>query len=134
MSRPFIVVGDPLDHGGRVVSGSGETDIAGKPVARVGDKVVCSKHGSTEIVSGDATVVIDGRPVARHGDKTACGGTLISSQVHVSVGNGAGAVARGSDAAPGAPSAWGMATTPAGAEATAAGHDASAWQAPPPQR
>lgn len=86
MSRPFIVVGDPLDHGGRVVSGSGQTDVAGKPVARVGDKVVCSRHGTTEIVSGDATVIVDGQPVARHGDKTACGGTLVSSQSNTGIG------------------------------------------------
>ncbi|KAB7769656.1 PAAR domain-containing protein [Xanthomonas maliensis] len=86
MSRPFIVVGDKLDHGGSVVAGSGETDINGKPVARIGDKVVCRRHGNTTIVSGDATVVIDGNPVARHGDKTACGGTLISSQGATGIG------------------------------------------------
>lgn len=80
MARPFILVGDKLDHGGSVVSGSADTDVAGKAIARVGDKVACSKHGSTTIVSGDDSLVIDGRPVARHGDKTACGGTLIASQ------------------------------------------------------
>ncbi|MFC7520962.1 PAAR domain-containing protein [Xanthomonas populi] len=74
MSRPFILVGDRLDHGGSVVTGSAETDVDGKPVARIGDTVVCSVHGQTEIASGDATVMIDGKPVARHGDKTACGG------------------------------------------------------------
>lgn len=80
MSRPFIVVGDRLDHGGSVVTGSGETDVDGKAVARVGDRAICSKHGQTTIVSGDSRVLIDGNPVARHGDKTACGATLISSQ------------------------------------------------------
>ncbi|WP_245153157.1 PAAR domain-containing protein [Xanthomonas oryzae] len=45
----------------------------GKPVARIGDKVVCKVHGQTEIASGDATVMIDGKPVARHGDKTPAG-------------------------------------------------------------
>lgn len=80
MSRPFIVVGDRINHGGSVVSGSGQTDIGGKAVARVGDRVVCSKHGQTTIVSGDASVIIDGNPVARDGDKTACGATLIAGQ------------------------------------------------------
>jgi len=80
MSRPFILVGDRLDHGGSVVSGSPQTDVDGKPVARIGDRVVCSRHGPTTIVSGDTTVVIDGSPVARHGDKTACGGTLLAGQ------------------------------------------------------
>lgn len=86
MARPFILLGDKLDHGGSVVSGSADTDVNGKAVARVGDKVTCSKHGSTTIVSGDDSVVIDGKPVARHGDKTACGGTLISGQATTGIG------------------------------------------------
>ncbi|MBN6149846.1 PAAR domain-containing protein [Xanthomonas sp. AmX2] len=86
MSRPFILVGDKLDHGGSVVVGSAETDVDGKPVARIGDKAVCSVHGPTEIASGDATVMIDGKPVARHGDKTACGATLISTQGTTGIG------------------------------------------------
>ncbi|GAB3052558.1 PAAR domain-containing protein [Stenotrophomonas tumulicola] len=86
MARPFIVVGDALDHGGTVVSGSGDTDVSGKPVARVGDKVACQRHGNTTIISGDDSAIIDGRPVARHGDKTACGGTLISSQGTTGIG------------------------------------------------
>lgn len=80
MARPIIVIGDRIDHGGTVVSGASATDIAGAAVARVGDRVVCERHGPTTIVSGDATTTVDGRPVARHGDKTACGGTLVSSQ------------------------------------------------------
>ena len=90
MSRPFIVVGDSLDHGGSVVGGSSETDVDGKAVARVGDRAICSKHGQTTIVSGDSGVVIDGSPVARHGDKTACGATLLSSQSLALVDTGSG--------------------------------------------
>lgn len=84
MSRPVIVVGDRTTHGGVVISGSPFTDVDGKAVARIGDKVTCPKkgHGSvTTIVTGDLTVIIDGQPVARHGDKTACGASLISSQI-----------------------------------------------------
>ncbi|WP_407353792.1 PAAR domain-containing protein [Luteimonas sp. R10] len=44
MSRPFICVGDSLDHGGSVVTGSPFTDICGKPVSRVSDQAVCSRH------------------------------------------------------------------------------------------
>lgn len=86
MSRPIIVLGDSISHGGSVVSGSGQTDVDGKPVARVGDKVVCSAHGTTTIVSGDATALVDGQPVARHGDKTACGATLISARTTPDIG------------------------------------------------
>ncbi|NZA27215.1 PAAR domain-containing protein [Luteimonas sp. SJ-92] len=97
MAQNFIVVGDRIDHGGAVVSGSPFTDIDGKPVARVTDRVVCSQHGATSIVTGDATMIIDGQPVARHGDKTACGATLFSSQFRVfaDIGTSAGTPARG---------------------------------------
>ncbi|MGQ4660532.1 PAAR domain-containing protein [Lysobacter sp. F6437] len=91
MSKPFIVVGGKIDHGGAVASSTATTDINGLPVARIGDKVVCSQHGDTVIVSGDPTTIIDGQPVARHGDKTACGATLIAaSQVQVFLDSGGG--------------------------------------------
>ena len=87
MSEPSIVLGDKTDHGGTVVAVSSQTTIDAKPVARLGDKVVCPKcKGSFPIAAGDPTVLIDGQPVARHGDKTACGATLLSGQVRVHVG------------------------------------------------
>lgn len=85
MGRAFIVVGDKLDHGGSVISGTSQTDINGKAVARMGDRAVCAKHGPTIIVSGDATVMIDGQAVARQGDRTACGATLLASQISTDV-------------------------------------------------
>jgi uncharacterized Zn-binding protein involved in type VI secretion len=84
MSRPFILVGNKTDHGGVVISGSPFSDVDGKAIARVGDKVTCPRkdHGHvTTIVTGDPTNIIDGQPLARHGDKTACGATLISGQM-----------------------------------------------------
>ena len=99
MSRPIIVLGDKTDHGGTVISASTTMDIDGKGVARVGDKVICPKHGPspiiTTIATGDPTNIVDGQPIARHGDKTACGATLISSQAASVVDSGA--AARGSD-------------------------------------
>lgn len=94
MARPIIVVGDRTDHGGVVITGSPFTDIDGKAVARIGDKVTCPRkgHGNvTTIVTGDQTAIIDGQPVARHGDKTACGAMLISGQMLTYVDDGAGA-------------------------------------------
>lgn len=90
--RPFIVVGDPTDHGGVVIGSTQTTDTFGKRLARVGDQVTCPKkgHGTTVIVTGDPTMIVDGAPVARHGDKCACGATLISSQVVSGVGEGGG--------------------------------------------
>lgn len=83
MSRPIILIGDKTDHGGVVIEGSPNSDINGKRIARIGDKVTCPKKGHggvTTIISGDPNTIVDGKPVARHGDKTACGATLISSQ------------------------------------------------------
>lgn len=88
--RLLIVVGDTLDHGGIVDGGSPGSDINGKPIARVGDRVTCALHGSTIITSGDRDYTIDGKPVARHGDKTACGGTLISIRQDSSFTEGPG--------------------------------------------
>ena len=82
--RPIIVVGDRTDHGGVVLTGAYDTQIDGKPVARVGDLVSCPRKGhggTTVIVTGAAMMNIEGRQVARHGDKTQCGATLLSSQV-----------------------------------------------------
>ncbi len=83
MGRPFIVLGDATNHGGKVIEASRTTDTHGKRIARVGDKVTCPKKGhggTTVIVSGDPTCLIDGKPAARHGDKTACGATLLAGQ------------------------------------------------------
>jgi uncharacterized Zn-binding protein involved in type VI secretion len=76
-----------------VLEGTQVSDIGGKPIARIGDKVSCPKHGHgnpTVIVSGDPTCIIDGQPAARHGDKTACGATLLSSQVTTTIDAGGG--------------------------------------------
>lgn len=86
MALPWILVGDAIDHGGTVVAGAPAVSLGGRQVARIGDAVVCSQHGSTTIVSGDPGVVILGSPVARHGDKTACGASLIASQSTTSNG------------------------------------------------
>ncbi|MEN3276672.1 MAG: hypothetical protein V7631_2462 [Massilia sp.] len=80
MSGPLIVLGDKTSHGGSVIEGSPHSDSDGKPIARMGDKTVCPKHGPNPIVSGDATLIVDGKAAARHGDKTACGATLIAGQ------------------------------------------------------
>ena len=89
MSRPFIVVGDTTDHGGKVLEGSPADTIDGKPIARVGDKVHCPRstcRGSQVIVEGDPAVLVDGKPAAFHGAKTSCGAVLIASKVDNQVG------------------------------------------------
>ncbi|MNN05369.1 PAAR motif protein [compost metagenome] len=90
----LIVVGDALQTGGSVLTGSPHTDIDGRAVARIGDRVICARHGPGAIITGDATLVIDGQPVARHGDKASCGCALLAGKqrlAHVTNG-GAGGV------------------------------------------
>ncbi|WP_084087662.1 PAAR domain-containing protein [Aerolutibacter daejeonensis] len=106
MSKPFIVLGDKTDHGGTVVAVSSQTFIDGKPVARLGDKVVCPQcKGTFPVAAGDPTLIIDGQPVARHGDKTACGATLLSGQarVFVDAGGSSPSSVRGGSGATGSP-------------------------------
>ncbi|MET0856939.1 MAG: PAAR domain-containing protein [Telluria sp.] len=80
MPGAFIRLGDKTSHGGTVIEASPTTTSGDKPVARMGDKTICPKHGANPIAAGDATLIVDGKPVARHGDLTACGATLIASQ------------------------------------------------------
>ena len=80
MPGALILLGDKTSHNGTVLEASQQSDSAGKPFARMGDKVSRPIHGNTTITSGDQTMVVDGKPVARHGDKTGCGATLIASQ------------------------------------------------------
>ncbi|MBH1553086.1 PAAR domain-containing protein [Stenotrophomonas maltophilia] len=93
MSRMLIVVGDALQTGGSVLTGSPHTDIEGRAVARVGDRVMCARHGPGSIVTGDSTLVIDGQPVARDGDKASCGCALMAGKqqrAHVVAGGAGG--------------------------------------------
>ncbi|AWH53225.1 PAAR domain-containing protein [Stenotrophomonas sp. ESTM1D_MKCIP4_1] len=102
MARTLIVVGDATTGGGRVVSGSPDTDIDGKAIARVGDKATCSKHNCVAtIMSGDDTLVFEGRAVARHGDRLSCACTLIAGkQSHVFVDTGGGRAPKAAGSSP----------------------------------
>ena len=86
MTRRIILVGDPTDHGGTVISGSTSHTIDGKAIARLGDLVNCpmkypdgSPHGINPIVEGEAGLSLDGIPVALEGHRTACGCSLIGT-------------------------------------------------------
>ncbi len=83
MTRPFIVMGDKTSHGGTVITADLTSLIDGKPMARVGDLVVCPRcKGVFRIKTGtDNMRDEDGNGYARHLDITDCGAHLISSQV-----------------------------------------------------
>lgn len=71
------IKGSKLSHGGIVIEGSDTVYYNGAPVARIGDKASCSRHGSTVIIdAAQTTVAADGRLVAVDGAKCACGATV----------------------------------------------------------
>ncbi len=86
--KKVIRIGDPSNHGGTVISAQAKTELFGKPVAVLGDKVSCpiKGHGVCPIVEGDPTWLVGGKPVALEGHKTACGAALISTMPEMSKG------------------------------------------------
>lgn len=87
MSLKIIVVGDPTDHGGKVITGSPLHDVDDKPIARLGDKVACPQyypggkpHGVNKIITAHPTVSIGGIPVAVEDCVTECGCKLIGTR------------------------------------------------------
>jgi uncharacterized Zn-binding protein involved in type VI secretion len=71
-----VRLGDIGSHGGVVSTGSPDTFVNSRPVARVGDIYDCPVHGPNPIVEGSGDVFVNGNAVARVGDTTACGATL----------------------------------------------------------
>lgn len=63
-----ICVGDKTSCGGTVITGSPFSDVNGRPIARVGDKISCKKN--CVIVTGNITEIIDGAAMALHGAQT----------------------------------------------------------------
>lgn len=62
---------------GKIIQGSPNVFFEGKPVARVTDKVICSKHSiPPQIAEGSETISVNGLPLARIGHKTTCGATV----------------------------------------------------------
>lgn len=76
-----------IDHGGYVLATEDNVFVHRKPVARVGDEVLCLRHGITKIVGDkDVKVFSDKQRIARVGDKTACGGIIMGGSFNVYAG------------------------------------------------
>ena len=73
----MITVGCQHSHGGHVTTGSSESLLDDKPIARLHDMVDCPLHGPNRISKVSSDMMIDGEPAALHGDMTECGATLI---------------------------------------------------------
>nr|WP_311526758.1 PAAR domain-containing protein [uncultured Ralstonia sp.] len=86
MSAEIICVGDATDHDGVVLDGIPGTDLDGRPMAGVGNLVMCPKCGGPfPIVEGAEHYTINGIAVALRGMKTACGAVLIAGNPHTQV-------------------------------------------------
>jgi uncharacterized Zn-binding protein involved in type VI secretion len=85
----IAVAGDCIDHGGYILPTEDKVFVNGKPVARVGDKVLCLIHGITEIVGDKSNNVFSGkRQIARVGDKTKCGAKIMGGSPDTSASQG----------------------------------------------
>lgn len=86
MGYPISRIGDTSDHGGTIITGSTGFDIAGVPVARVGDILACPLHGNNPIVSSLVlTAQDDGKLLAHIGSKTQCGATIITGDASFTI-------------------------------------------------
>ncbi|WP_434664846.1 PAAR domain-containing protein [Paraburkholderia sp. A3BS-1L] len=81
--KGIIRVGDTTSHGGRVETGSKDSEVMGSAVARKGDRCICpiKGHENCMIIEGDPAFMVDGKPAAFDGHKTSCGAILISSRL-----------------------------------------------------
>lgn len=93
MAKMIVTVGDTqscpmvsgtVPHiGGTVISGCSGVLLNNSPVARMGDKVLCTGTGMiATIIQGDANVLVGGKPVAYVGCMTSHGGFLTSGQAN----------------------------------------------------
>jgi uncharacterized Zn-binding protein involved in type VI secretion len=71
-------LGDQISHGGSIVSASTDVLDNGIGVARLGDAVICDRHGSQVIVTCSPNILTDGIGTARLGDFISCGATIVS--------------------------------------------------------
>ncbi len=79
MGNPIARIGDPIDHGGVVITGSGNWTCNGIPIARANvDLVNCAIHGINPIITGSPNWKCNGYPIARVTSVTACGAVIIS--------------------------------------------------------
>ncbi len=78
-----MVTGTTPHVGGTVITGASSVMLNNKPVARMGDKVICTGTGMiATIIQGDANVLIEGKPIAYVGCMTSHGGILTSGQAN----------------------------------------------------
>ncbi|TBM29553.1 PAAR domain-containing protein [Hafnia paralvei] len=79
MMKKVVVIGDPISHGGSVISASSSIDISGKRAALFGDTVNCAKHGTNRIKQCDMSYDEEGKGIVVDGCQTECGAQVIAT-------------------------------------------------------
>lgn len=76
--KPVVRQGDPLrPFGGEVLEG--RYLAFGKPLAFLGAKARCNKHGMTHIQQGGSLSTLNGQAVALDGHRCECGCYVVST-------------------------------------------------------
>ncbi|AJD58689.1 PAAR domain-containing protein [Synechococcus elongatus] len=78
---------DVTDHGGIIITGSDDTFVNSRPVARKDDLHACPLHGLNTIITGSRTVFTNQRPTARIGDLCSCGAAIIEASEDTGAGD-----------------------------------------------
>jgi uncharacterized Zn-binding protein involved in type VI secretion len=78
---------DTISHGGTIVEASPDVKVNGRGVARLGDSVNCSQHGSQTITGASQTVKANSKRVARLNDSISCGAVISSASTDVKIGS-----------------------------------------------
>jgi uncharacterized Zn-binding protein involved in type VI secretion len=76
MGTPVARIGDTLDHGGAITSGSPNWKCNGIKIARVTDSAACAIHGPVTITTGSLNWKCNGLAVARVGSLCSCGAVI----------------------------------------------------------
>lgn len=81
MGKNVVRIGDPTTHGGVVITATSTTIVEGRPVALIGDLVICPipGHGVNPIIEGSSTCFSDGRAIVIDKCKSVCGCSVIST-------------------------------------------------------
>ncbi|WP_350307605.1 PAAR domain-containing protein [Photorhabdus viridis] len=79
-------IGQYGENKGTIIEGSPDVFFEGKPVARVGDNIVCSDHpGPGVIAEGAKSVFANGKPIARLGHRTTCDANINSAAASIAI-------------------------------------------------
>ncbi|WP_434525434.1 RHS repeat-associated core domain-containing protein [Photorhabdus asymbiotica] len=79
-------IGQYGQNKGAIIEGSPNVFFEGQPVARAGDKILCSNHPRPMVIAeGAKTVFANGKPIARLGHRTTCDANINSAAASIAI-------------------------------------------------